>query len=91
MRTFPIIADRGVPFPRYVFWALAEEAFVEYRRCFGNNQSLERLAERGGFGAIEFAILLAGKGRPLSNYRDEALVAQVLAAARQRIADYALE
>lgn len=89
MHTFPIQPDRGHPFPSFVPWALAEEAYVEYSRCFGHDQSLERLAERGGFGAIEFAILLAGKGQPLSNYSDAALVAEALSSARQQLADYA--
>lgn len=39
-------------------WWLAEEAYKSYVRQFGNSQSLERLAERGGFGREELLTLL---------------------------------
>jgi len=34
-------------------WWLAEIAYEYYSRLYGNQQSLERLAERGGFGRLE--------------------------------------
>jgi hypothetical protein len=36
-------------------WSVAEDAYETYVQWFGDNQSLERLAERGGFTAEEFA------------------------------------
>jgi hypothetical protein len=40
-------------------WWLAEIAYEEYVNLFGKDQSLERLAERGGFGRWELLALLA--------------------------------
>lgn len=37
----------------YIPWWLAELAYEYYTRKFGTHQSLERLAERGGFGRRE--------------------------------------
>ena len=37
---------------------VAEEAYKEYAARYGSSQSLDRLSERGGFGASEIAILL---------------------------------
>ena len=34
-------------------WRVAEKAYQEYSRLYGTDQSLERLAERGGFGEWE--------------------------------------
>jgi hypothetical protein len=42
----------------YIPWWLAEEAYAEYSKRYGNSQSLERLAERGGFGRDELLLLL---------------------------------
>jgi len=42
-------------------WWLAEVAYTEYVRLYGRQQSLERLAERGGFGREELLDLLKGK------------------------------
>ena len=39
-------------------WWLAEEAYRYYVKCFGNSQSLKRLAERGGFGREELLSFL---------------------------------
>lgn len=44
-----------------VLWSEAEKAYSTYTRLFGNSQSLERLAERGGFGKREFELLYQGK------------------------------
>lgn len=43
-REFPM--QDGPPIP----WSLAEEIYRVYSNLYGNEQSLERLAERGGFG-----------------------------------------
>jgi hypothetical protein len=52
--TMPVQNDlfRGIPKP------VAEEAYKEYSTQFGVSQSLERICERQGFGAIELAMLL---------------------------------
>lgn len=39
---------------------LGRVAYEEYARRFGNSQSLERLAERGGFGVCELSALFPG-------------------------------
>jgi len=53
-RRFPI--QRGVSVP----WCEAERAYAIYQKMFGNEQTLERLAQRGGFGEQEFACLWHG-------------------------------
>lgn len=46
---------RAFPIQRYgtIPWSVAQVAYAEYARQFGTSQSLERLAERGGFGVGE--------------------------------------
>lgn len=39
-------------------WWLAKEAYQYYSKLYGDTQSLERLAERGGFGREELLWLL---------------------------------
>ena len=41
-------------------WAVHVQAFEVYRGKFGESQSAERIAERGGFGYRELQCLLAG-------------------------------
>lgn len=53
-RMFPI--QRGTPIP----WHEAEKAYRTYAEHYGESQSLERLAQRGGFGVSEFACLYNG-------------------------------
>jgi hypothetical protein len=53
-RRFPIQKAGTVP------WESAEKAYETYARLFGKSQSLERLAERGGFGVSEFCALFLG-------------------------------
>ncbi len=36
-------------------WATAQEIYAEYVYLYGTDQTLERLAERGGFGWAEVA------------------------------------
>ncbi len=55
---FPIIPSyirHGTikPYPRFITWATAELAYSVYIRHGGSGQSLEMVAERGGFGATE--------------------------------------
>lgn len=50
-RSFPIF---GPPWKRRTIpWFVAEKAYKEYSRQFGTDQSLERIAERGGFSEKE--------------------------------------
>lgn len=48
-------------FPPFTIpWAVAEIAYQQYSTWFDSGQSLERLAQRGGFGRDELLYLLAG-------------------------------
>lgn len=59
-KTFPIQAEyspsKGAA--TQIPWWLAEVAYEHYVKRFGDTQSLERLAERGGFGRQELVTLL---------------------------------
>lgn len=60
---FPIIPyssrEQGKgPHPMSVPWRIAELAYSVYASRYGRSQSLERLAERGGFHAGEMDMLL---------------------------------
>jgi hypothetical protein len=65
-RPFPIQRDRDWNKEREmedhpsctIPWWLAEEAYTWYSKCFGTGQSLQRLADRGGFGRKELLMLL---------------------------------
>ena len=60
-KVFPIQAEtesRIRPPATQIPWWLAEIAYEHYVRSFGDQQSLERLAERGGFGRRELLTLL---------------------------------
>lgn len=50
-RRFPI--QHGLTIP----WTMAERAYDYYAERYGRDQTLERLAERGGFGINEWACL----------------------------------
>ena len=53
-RMFPIQRERGAkPHPTQIPWSLAELAYSVYSARYGTSQSLERLAERHGFGPSE--------------------------------------
>lgn len=58
-RPFPIQCD-AFPYKAasHIPWWLAEIAYEYYAERFGKAQSLERLAERGGFGRIELVDLI---------------------------------
>ena len=47
--------------PSSVPWSEAEHAYTTYSMIYGTMQSLERLAERGGFGIEEFRVWRSGK------------------------------
>lgn len=52
IKTFPLQVQKDVPL------VVAEEAYKEYSKRYGTEQTLKRLGERGGFGGAEIAILL---------------------------------
>lgn len=52
-RLFPM--SGGPPIP----WSTAEIIYRAYSRLYGTSQSLERLAERGGFGWSEVQLIFA--------------------------------
>jgi hypothetical protein len=60
-RLFPIQSQRGAaPHPLLIPWSVAEKAYSVYSAQFGRGQSLERLAERGGFGPGEMDMYVPG-------------------------------
>jgi hypothetical protein len=74
------LKGRRFPIQRYgtVPWAEAERAYGTYHRLYGNEQTIGRLAERGGFGLQEFWCLWLGHdpGRckdthPIRNFDSE--------------------
>lgn len=56
-KKFPIQPDYDKKF-REIDWDIAKVAYKEYKAQYGNSQSLERMAERGGFGVEELVNLL---------------------------------
>lgn len=56
-RTFPILRgsgrDNDKPHPTSIPWSIADLAYSVYSARYGHGQSLEGLAQRGGFGARE--------------------------------------
>lgn len=68
MQTFPM--QRGPAIP----WATAEIIYAAYSALFGTSQSLERLAERGGFSWPEVEAIFKDLKR-----RKPALHAELLA------------
>ena len=68
MRRFPIVhipkashKEPGAP-GFDIPWSMAEKAHATYVKLLGNVQTLERLAERGGFEWFEFVMLYCGEG-----------------------------
>lgn len=60
-KLFPIQRERGAaPHPIRIPWSVAERAYSIYSAKYGRDQSLERLAERGGFGPGEMDEFLPG-------------------------------
>lgn len=54
--------ETGKEYPAcFIPWWLAELAYKKYVELYGSIQSLERLAERKGFGRVEFLQLLRTK------------------------------
>ena len=67
IKPFPIQGALGFAFypdreqPCTIPWWLAEIAYEHYSKLYGSRQTLERLAERGGFGRKELVSLLRQK------------------------------
>lgn len=60
-KLFPIQTQRGAePHPLRIPWSIAELAYSVYAASYGRGQSLERLADRGGFGPDEMDMFLPG-------------------------------
>lgn len=58
-KLFPIQSERGAaPHPTQIPWPIAELAYSVYSARYGRDQSLDRLARRGGFGPNEMDIFL---------------------------------
>lgn len=56
---FPI-QEEAPPWPRrrgWITWAEAESIYTDYAYLYGTSQSLERLAQRGGFGRTEIGLI----------------------------------
>jgi hypothetical protein len=67
-----------------VSWEAAEHAYMTYYKFYGKQQSLERLAERGGFGLHEFALLYMGLRGMEKIEGKESRIAEVLSRADVR-------
>lgn len=58
---FPVLRDEpSEDAPSHIPWGMAEEAYAVYSRRYGSEQSLERIAERGGFGPGELDMFIPG-------------------------------
>jgi hypothetical protein len=57
---FPLQTTRGLTGPTSVPWAVAEKAWAAYSAQYGRQQSVERLAQRGGFSWGEMDELFPG-------------------------------
>jgi len=65
-RLFPVLVDPWDPrptSPKRIPWEVAERAYSGYTARYGKYQSLERIAERGGFGARELDMWAPGWDR----------------------------
>jgi hypothetical protein len=63
-RMFPV---QGGP---QISWSTAEQAYEVYSHCYGREQTLERLAERGGFWVNEVELFLRVRQQPQARWRD---------------------
>ena len=58
-RWFPLQSSLSRKFR--VPWRVAEKAYATYVKLYGSAQTLERIAEQGGFSSLELIMLLAGE------------------------------
>ena len=73
-RRFPIQNAGTVP------WSAAEKAYEGYAAAGHGSQSLERVAQRGGFGVGEFAVLYQGLAYNDARFEDRVEPATVATA-----------
>lgn len=65
--SFPVMYERNsTPGPTTIPWTMADRAYSIYSARYGKEQSLERIAERGGFGAGELDEFIPGWREELS-------------------------
>ena len=90
-RTFPIQSDYRdtKAHPTTIPWEVADKAYAVYRGRYGSQQTLERLAERGGFSGGEMDEFYPGwrdevSGIAVRDARIAALEAQVKALTEER-------
>lgn len=74
-KRFPIQSGLSVTVPA------AQRAYQTYVRFYGNGQSLERMAQRGGFGVMEFVMLWDGRAPGRDRQPDEHRIAFILSEA----------
>jgi hypothetical protein len=65
-KRFPLLLDwsfrrKHPTWLQWIPWAIAEQAYKEYKRRGHGDQSLERVAERGGFSPEEIDALMTGQ------------------------------
>ena len=58
IKPFPIQGDHNGRKPSTIPWWLAQIAYEAYIKQYGDKQTLQRIAERGGFGRQELIELL---------------------------------
>lgn len=90
-KRFPVMYERNAkPGPTTIPWETADRAYSVYSARYGKEQSLERIAERGGFGARELDEFIPGWRDELSEFRAlEARHARVREAAERLVSAYA--
>lgn len=71
-RRFPLLQEYRGHQLSSIPWALAEKAYQCYAARYGTRQSLERLAERGGFGPSELDDLYPAWREELAALQQEA-------------------
>jgi hypothetical protein len=79
MKTAPILADRGAQVGE-IPWDLFIEAYESYAARFGQRQSPERIAERGGFYTSELDRFLPNWRERIKNYKENEKILTLRAA-----------
>lgn len=88
-KMFPLQTSRHAPSgPLQIPWSVAEIAYGAYAKECGRGQSLERLAERGGFGWCEMDRFYPGWREAVSELVQVRADNERLRAACQRVLDY---
>lgn len=85
MKRFPV-SDNATP-RLMIPWSLAEEAYAAYSRRYGTDQSLERIAERGGFSYSEMDKFRRGWQNIVNAEREQLESALITAIERATVAE----